>query len=546
MDHYALKLLIVDDKPAEREGIRDIFNWGSIGIHIVGEAENGREGIEKARQLLPDIIITDIVMPQFDGFKMIEEIRTFLPDIKVIFMSCFDNFNFVKSAIDLDAMGYVLKPVISGELLATVSKVTGIHIRELERRKEEEDLLRRLRESLPILREQFYKDILIGKFESSHEVWDKNKFLDARLMPGQFIVMMTELDSSGGKLGESSEISKQLLHMQVAECIEKICMELGLGSSFCITAMDKARFAIILNHSEESAKDFTTEALADKLKSGIYSQFGLELAIGVSSSTTDILQIGRRYQEACDALKFKSYLGANQTINYTDIYSDSSPNELNTFNAVAVQNELKYLLKTGERSDISKFVDELFHHDRDEMNRQYIQFVCISVISYIQMHLIELNESLSSIFDNEFIVFEKISQMHTIPELQQWLKSLIESVSLHLNSKHHKKNKKVIDTILAFMEGHYFEELSVPSIASKVYLSPCYTNYIFRKETGETLMEHLAGIRIEEAKKLLRGSLLKVYEISEKVGYKNNSYFSTVFKERCGMTPLEYRDRGVV
>lgn len=544
MNSYLLKLLIVDDKPDEREGIRSIINWDSIGITIVGVAENGLDGVEKARMLTPDIIITDIVMPQSDGFKMVEEIKEFLPNIKVIFISCFDNFNFVKSALDLDAMGYVLKPVISGELLATVSKVTGIHIRELERKKEEEGILHLLKENLPILREQFYKDILYDVFKNEDEIWEKNQFMDAGLKPGCFIVIIAEIYGNEARLDESSEISRQIQKIKVMECINNTCKNSGLNFSFFIAAIDKSRFALIICTPKElnTSNVFNIDGLAESLKNSVYEQFNLGLTIGVSSSACNVLQIGRCYQEACDALKFKFYLGKNQTINYSDVYYDSF-NKLYTFNADEVQNNIKYLIRTGERNEIDQFVEKLFYNKEQELSSQYIQYMSIGIICSIQINLIELNESLSNIFDSEFVLFEKLFKYSTIPDIKQWLKNIIWSVSSFLNSKSRKKNKKVIDMMQEFINKHYTEELSVSEIADKVYLSPCYANYIFKKETGETLMEFLTGVRLKKAKELLKNSLLKVYEISEKVGYKSNSYFNSVFKEHCGMTPLEYRDR---
>jgi two-component system, response regulator YesN len=544
MNKYLLKLLIVDDKPAEREGIRNIVNWNSIGIDIGGEAQNGMEGIEKAKEIKPDIIITDIVMPQADGFKMIEEIKKFIPDVKVVFISCFDNFNFAKAAIGMNAYGYVLKPIITGELLATISKITGIHIREIERKKEEEDLVRGLRESLPILKDQFFKNMLYGFLRHENEIWDKNDFLETRLIPGGFTVLVMEIDNPAGDKTEVLEEEKQLDQLRIMECITQYCSCNREGITFCITSVDKSRFAIIINVHDHV--DFSScneiEVFSDNLKKYLLKGLQLEATIGISSTTNCVININKCYQEACDALKFKSYLGRNQTIKYADIYKGKNTDRLMAYNAEAIQNEVRYLIMSGERNEIDLFVEKLFELNTSEKNSQYAQYTCISVISFIQITLIEISESLHEIFGNEFVIFEKLFRFETILEVKQCLKNTLWSVSSYLNTKDRSKNRKVIEAIKDYIQHSYTKDLTVSDIAEQVYLSPCYTNYIFKKVTGNTLMDYLAIVRIEEAKRLLRNSLLKVYEIAEKVGYKSNSYFSAVFKESCGMTPLEYRD----
>ena len=541
MQRLLLKLLVVDDKPAEREGIINITDWNSIGITIAGEAENGLDGIEKAKMLKPDIIITDIVMPHVDGFKMVEEIKKTIPDIKVIFISCFDNFNFAKSAINVNAMGYVLKPIIAGELLSTVSKVTGIHIKEIERKKEEEDLIRHLRENLPVIRDQFIKDILFGLLKNEEEIWDKNDFLEAGLSSSSYHVLAAECDSLENGSEKLSEEKKQLKHLEIKEWIDKICKTYHSNIGYYITSVDRSRLAILI--IQYGDKPFDIGSFAENLKKELTDQFKLEFTIGISGTVNCITAVHSCYQEACDALKFKFYLGKNQIIDYSEIYQDRNTKKHHLINSESVQNELKYLIMTGEQDEIDQFTEKLFENETVDINIHYIQYTCISIVSYLQISLSELNESLRSIFHDEFGIFEEILKLDTLIDIKHWLKDFIWSVSSFLSSKNSSKYKKVIDIIKDYLHNHYTEDLSVSEIAEKVYLSPCYTNYIFRKETGKTLIEYLTKIRIEEAKKLLQNSLLKVYEIAEKVGYKSNSYFCSVFKEHCGMTPLEYRDR---
>lgn len=541
MQHFLLKLLVVDDKPAERNGIINVVDWSNIGISIVGEAENGLDGIEKARQLKPDIIITDIVMPYLDGFKMVEEIQKFLPDIKVIFISCFDNFNYAKLAIEMNAMGYVLKPIIAGELLSTIGKVTGIHIREIERKRDEEELIRRLRQSMPVMRDQFVKDLLFGLLKDENEIWDKNDFLETRFTTGTYSVLAVEIDPPGGKKAEMPEERKQLQHFKIKEQISKACETIYAHAVCYITSTEHSKFIILINQPDGQVKNACS--FADRLRDELSARLNMDLTIGVSRTVDHVTRVHQCYQEACDALKFKFYLGKNQTISYSEIYKGESLKVQDQIDLRAVENELKYIIMTGEQKDIDRFLDRLFGKQATGQDIYYIQHICISIVAFIQFVLHEMNESLHKVYDNEFYIYEQLFKLDTIVEIRQWVRGFLETVSSYLLSRDRSKNRKVINAIKEYINANYTEDLTVAKIAEKVYLSPCYTNYIFKKETGETLMEYLSRIRINKAKALLKNTLLKVYEVAEQVGFKSNSYFCSVFKEHCGMTPLEYRDR---
>ncbi len=105
------KLLIVEDEKWEREGLRDFLDWGSLGIDVSGCACNGVEGVRMAEQYSPDIILTDIMMPQMDGIRMSQNIRAFLPDTKIIVLSGYDDFQYAKQTFSFHAFAYMLKPI---------------------------------------------------------------------------------------------------------------------------------------------------------------------------------------------------------------------------------------------------------------------------------------------------------------------------------------------------------------------------------------------------------------------------------------------------
>lgn len=121
------RLLIVEDEKWEREGLRDFLDWNSLGIEVAGCACNGVEGVKMAELYRPEIILTDIMMPKMDGIRMSLKVRTFLPDVRIIVLSGYDDFQYAKQTFEFHAYAYLLKPIEKKhveEVIFGVLKVT--------------------------------------------------------------------------------------------------------------------------------------------------------------------------------------------------------------------------------------------------------------------------------------------------------------------------------------------------------------------------------------------------------------------------------------
>ncbi|GGD82915.1 DNA-binding response regulator [Paenibacillus nasutitermitis] len=118
-----LSMVIVDDEDIIREGLRDFVDWSVMGIRITGEAGNGREALQKIRELKPDILLTDVVMPGMNGLELIQVIREEAHPVEIVVLSAFENFQYIKSALKYDAVDYLVKPFNQIELEQVMDKV---------------------------------------------------------------------------------------------------------------------------------------------------------------------------------------------------------------------------------------------------------------------------------------------------------------------------------------------------------------------------------------------------------------------------------------
>ena len=125
-----IRVLMVDDEPLVRRGIVAGVDWAALGCEVVGEAQSGEEGLELARRLKPELIITDIRMPKMDGIAMMQELRRRGSRAHVIMLTAYSDFDYARSALQFGADDYLLKPFQDKELVAAIER---IHRKEQEK-----------------------------------------------------------------------------------------------------------------------------------------------------------------------------------------------------------------------------------------------------------------------------------------------------------------------------------------------------------------------------------------------------------------------------
>ena len=117
------KVLLVEDESLIRKGIRMTVNWGALNCMVVGEAENGEEGLKAVSELHPDLIITDLRMPKMDGLEMLKKLREEGNEAAVIVLTAYDQFSYAQSALRLGVVDYLLKPFHDGELEEAILRI---------------------------------------------------------------------------------------------------------------------------------------------------------------------------------------------------------------------------------------------------------------------------------------------------------------------------------------------------------------------------------------------------------------------------------------
>jgi len=191
------KVMIIDDEPIIRKGIKNILNWEKFDCEVCAEASDGEEGkiiIEKYR---PDILITDIRMPGTDGLKMISEVKALIPDCKIIVLTGYRDFDYVQEALKLGVFDFVLKPSKIEELTTIIHRAVE-ELKKLKNRAEEFNKLKKLFEqNIPILREKFLYDLMYEIYPNTEEILPRAELLGVKIE--SFFLLVVEIDTDENK-----------------------------------------------------------------------------------------------------------------------------------------------------------------------------------------------------------------------------------------------------------------------------------------------------------------------------------------------------------
>jgi two-component system response regulator YesN len=312
----ALTVLIVDDESVARKDIKKMIRSLNHPIKVIGEAANGKEGLETALALQPDIIITDIKMPLTDGLKLREIRREANLDAKIIVLSAYEEVKYAQSAINFGASDYILKPVNEAKLIESVLRI-GTMIREEKTRQQ---YLDKLKQELPAIKKQFILDLLSGKLRDADEIRSKLDFLAIPLAFKNQILLVIRVDEIKLLFRKLAKEQQEKLHIWFVELVTWVIL---LQGNFQGIVFGKSPDEIIIILQMERCDEdviaklkSSCNHLIEKLKTTM--EFIRTVSIGISSLVHDLAGIHEAYHEALTACNNRFVPGSSSVTSIDD------------------------------------------------------------------------------------------------------------------------------------------------------------------------------------------------------------------------------------
>ena len=520
-------VLLVDDEEDAFQVIMRKINWEELGFSIAGYAGNGIEALEMAEKTQPDVVMTDIRMPYMDGLTLSRKLKELYPNIKIIIFSGFDEFEYAREAIRIEAEAYVLKPINAGELRKIFENLRADMDRERDEKQNIDKLQKYYLESLPVLQENFYTLLIEGRI-SADKLEQYFKEYQIQMSGPYYVVTVLHMIDLTGKLEPylTAVAVKKLAEEQVAEKWDcKIFSYLG-------------EIIIITQLSEKKEVTDYTDYM-DRFCKMARRVCRAEVTAGIGRVCDEMSDLPVSYKGAADAVSYRVILGNTRAINITEV---NPKNGDEAWEERTVRQIFK-TIKTGNRTSleeaVSECVKQLFGR---ETSLQKYRLLIMEIITDIFRFGSDNQLKMEQIFGENEDVYSKVIRMESVDALKKWLTDVSVKMQDMILADRTNTTKSFVRRAKEYVKEHYSDqELSVEVVCKALGVSTSYFSTVFKKETGKTFVKYLTEFRMEKAADLLLTKKEKTYLIAQKVGYSDPNYFSYVFKRQFGVPPSKYR-----
>lgn len=533
-----IRLIIVDDELLMRIGLRSMIQWEEHGFEIAGEASNGREALELAVKVAPDLIITDVRMPIMDGLELIREAGKVLPNCTYIILSNFDEFRYVKEAMQLGASDYLIKSEIKQEsLVQLLAKIRQQLSSRTQPQPSGQLPEADYRQSLAYLKEALFKEAISG-LQSEQDIAAKAKQLNVRLQPEDLFMLKLKIEQFDELKKKYVEQDEKLLRFSIVNILEEIIP--GRWSRE-IVVESSAEYLLLMNTSNGGggAPRIDIEKLCGKIIRSLKDFMNVQLTVGVSTTVRGYRYIKLAYQEASIALRQRFYAGAGRVLFFDDI--ERHPVQTSSGIALSRNQEQEYqvIIEGQSASRLQAFLEGLrLHLERERASEEDIRGIYVSLVEYANTYFTTTLRA--RLLADDRSLYEVILEEGTWTDVHHLVYKYI--VGLFESELKNGDQQTYADMAIRIMERYYHADISLQSVAKQINVNPSYLSRVFKQETQMNFVNYLIGLRINKAKLLLENKQLKVYEIAERVGYHNYSYFSRMFRKVVGVSPEEYRN----
>lgn len=505
------KILIVDDESILRNGLKYLCNWEEEGFMVIGEASNGKEALEIIKDKEPNIVITDLIMPEMDGIELAKIIKRDYPQIKVLVLSNVSEFEYVKGSFKYGVHDYLLKTEASPKSMLPILKNMVKEIDQVnlnEKQYDEEKIIEDTIVNL-ILRKEINKDSLENLL----------RYFNLE----NYYLLISEIKQEDENYSAIKNIKNEVRFKVNKDLDDYIKIVTFIKNNIVIVVnYDSCRQVKVLKDIEYVSKELfeNYDISPFILTEGKYIHKNIYPSYEEGLNLKNKLIYFNKYlitkndiRERCIKIKF-DYDSFNSLISKLDF------NE-----CINMIKKYLYIIKENtymDEYDLRKFCQNLIYNALNSLENYDAELINIS--------------------KKKIVVFKKIDTSKSFDEIINVIEDTFNYIDgLSQSSLDSKNNSYIIKLVKDYVDKNYKNEISVSSISKDLNINYNYLSYCFKNETNENLSSYISKIRVEKAKVHLEDLKTPISDISEMVGFSEHNYFSKIFKKYTSFTPTEYR-----
>lgn len=544
-----LHLLVVDDEPYAVDYLVEALDEVPDLQLTITKAYSGREALVKADKGRVDLLLTDIRMPGMNGMELADEILGKWPRCRVIFLTGYNDFEYVQSALRKGGVDYVLKTEGDRAIINAIEKA----MQEIRTEISEEQVLLRAREqlfmALPSLRRDYLLQLMEGETDSPSMMEKRFEELGIDLDPNHPVLAVLGRVDDWGKF--SAPADRTLLFFSIINIAEEFFTP---DVRFLSFLYDRTRIVWLMQPKEGSMENLgrLLDGCAEQIQMFCKRLLKIPLSIAIPSAPSSWELVGSRVEALKLQLTFRMGTGDEMLITEPTgeerrrssclfLEMEQLRSRLNRFDL------LENYLDNGGKEEFVTLFRELFTVEvplfSDGEGRWFglELFSRLSAFFLSYMNKRRLLEELDSIS----IQAEKMlspDEHADWNEMIDYYCKLGAVIADYNGQKQVERTHDMIAKVHDYIHQFLHEELSLTRLAELVYLSPPYFSRLYKQMTGQGLLEYINETRIAKAKLLLKTTDRKIHEIASQVGLESAPYFTRLFRKRTGFTPQEYRD----
>lgn len=505
------------------EGLERLTPWNTLEMEVVAAVNSGFEALDYLQNHKVDVLISDIKMPIMSGLETVRRALETSPKLKVVFISGYEDFQYAKQAISLNAFGYVLKPVDDQELIRVLTDVHRELNEEAQQLKMENVLKKTVHQA---------QDEMLMRWLSGSAQEEELPLLTERLADwthsGPCRIAVLELDDVGAKVDRLPEGEKQAVLAKTVQTLLSVCESEAIPY---VCKGEGYRFALVLSQASGRMQ-------LERVLKHMSLHAPLSVTAGWGCAANEHVHLPGSYQVALELVSYKIFCGKNRIIDQEDIGAYQAQDIMNVDGLLDV---LFVAIANYDLVKVDDCLEQVYENVKRIGKKKSVYNVTLHVIAKLDAFLFGMNENLRSILGMDINQLDVLYDFETVKDIQSWLRRKLFEISEMLQLKKLRKNRKLVEEIEAYVLNHLDSNLTLRDVANYFSFSPNYLGHLFKEEKEENFSDFVIRKRLERASELLMDPKLKIYEIADRVGYKSWTYFSRQFKEKFGTTPGEFR-----
>ena len=520
------KVMVVDDELWGRKSISKMISELSLDIEVIAEAKHGKEALKLIEISKPHIIVTDMNMPVMDGLQLIEYLHTHYIDIRVIVISGYSEFEYLKAAIRYQACEYLLKPVSLVELRSSMVKATesSRSYRSIQQQKKETKDLFKLKRGV------FLQNITSQRITNKSDIDQQAvelQILDTARGYRLVVMMFRQFQETARTKFHGNA---DLLMFSIENILHEVVKdELAL----IYKSDDRMKICLILDNALYENGRMAEWILT--FHNAVQRMLKLEVRLGISPVSGTLGELPEAFRASNKAI---DHQGLHDTGCLVSLAEDTAEHQGTGVLMLFDLQAIRKAIASGNVKDSRNLLNDYMQRV-DRSTSITIGGIHQELARIMEVVVSELKGMASvrpMVFDSRSIT-GIMDGKEVCLLISQWMAAIEE----YGTNRKESESVHSIQQIVTFLDNHYFEDVSLIDVATRFHMDPSYLSKLFKMVTFENFIEYVTRKRIEKACELLRFSDRKIIEISELVGYENQRYFSQVFKKNTGQTPSEYR-----